>query len=69
MMNNEKNSLTINPKHWIRIATAARLRGVKRQAIYYRVRAGHVSRIVIDKSHFVFLPDIESLKFRAGGAR
>ena len=69
MTNHENYSITINPNHWIRMTTAARLKGVKRQSIYHRVRAGHIARIIIDNSHFVFLPDVVSLKFRAGGGR
>lgn len=51
-------------KEWIRVSTAAGLRDVDRQAIYYHVNQGHLKTKVIDEVTFVEKSEVMSLKLR-----
>jgi len=50
---------------WIRPSTAAKLRGVKRQAIYYHIGEGHLKVKEMDgPSLYVYKPQILKYPFR-----
>lgn len=49
----------------IHISTAAELRGVKRQSIYYQVANGNLQIVVIDGTMFVKRSQVNLLKLRA----
>ncbi len=52
------------PPKWIRVSTAAKLRKVARQAIYYHVKKGTIKSKVIDGRTFVDENEIESINIR-----
>ena len=56
--------MTINPDNWIRVTTAAKELGIKRQAIYYHLKSGNLERLEIDGVSFVRRTDIHNLKSR-----
>lgn len=49
---------------WIRVATAAKLHGVSRQAMYYRVQAQRLKMVKRDGIEFVDRDEALALKFR-----
>lgn len=63
-MDNDKTAEPSDEK-WIRISTAADLRGIDRQSMYYRVRKHHLRTKTVDKVTFVHRDDVLALKIRA----
>jgi hypothetical protein len=50
----------IDPDEWIRLQTAAKRRGVSRQAIENLVNRGKLETVLIDELQFVRIEDVEN---------
>lgn len=61
-MNSEEQSS--DPDTWIRVSTAAQLRKVKRQAIYYHIREEHLQVKNLDGVLFVLRAEVLSLEMK-----
>lgn len=55
---------TFDPNNLIRITTAARLKEVERQSIYYHIKSGHLTKTKIDGVIFVLRDEVERLEIR-----
>jgi|GEM_PF-2231583 len=62
-----KRNVTINPKDWITLTTAAKMRGVTRQAISRLVQRGNLSVVEIDGQRFVKRSEVAKYKPGIGG--
>ena len=62
-----KRNVTINPKDWITLTTAAKMRGVTRQAISRLVQRGNLGVVEIDGQRFVRRSEVARYKPRVGG--
>lgn len=54
-------------KTWIRVSTAAKLKGVTRQSIYYHISNGNLGVLDMDGNQYVARDDVISLKPRGKG--
>jgi hypothetical protein len=60
-------SVKFNPEDLVRQTTAARMRGVSKQAIEGLVKRGKLTKIVIDGYAFVLRSEVENYKPSIGG--
>ena len=56
--------ITINPDDCLKVSTAAAIKGIERQAIYYHIDQGNLTLLEIDGVKFVLRSEIDSLKPR-----
>lgn len=54
---------------WIRASTAAKIKGVTRQAIYYSINEGKLKTLEIDGNIFVDKDEVQELKIRERNAK
>lgn len=59
--------MKINPKELVSQATAARMRGVSKQAIEGLIKRGRLTPVVIDDHTFLFKKEVEDYKPSVGG--
>ncbi|MFN6965238.1 MAG: hypothetical protein ACK4S4_15940 [Pyrinomonadaceae bacterium] len=52
---------------WIRVATAAKLKGVRRQSIYYHIKMGNLVSFDLDGNTYVDRDEVLNLKPRGKG--
>ena len=57
----------INPKELVSQATAARMRGVSKQAIEGLIKRGKLTTVVIDDHTFLLKKEVEDYKPSVGG--
>ena len=61
MKNNEENK-EAKKDELIRVTTAAKLKGVRRQAIYYHIEQKRLRTKVIDENIYVYRDEVEALE-------
>ena len=49
---------------WIRVSTAAKLRGIKRQNVYYHIAQGHLTVKDMDGYTLVSRDEVDKLKLK-----
>lgn len=54
-------------KDWIKVSTAAELKGVKRQTIYYHIKEGNLNSFDLDGNTYVDPKEVINLKPRGKG--
>lgn len=59
--------MKFNPKELVSQATAARMRGVSKQAIEGLIKRGRLTTVVIDNHTFLLKKEIEDYKPSVGG--
>lgn len=62
--NSTSDSDSSDESKWIRVSTAAELRGIDRQTVYYHIQKKHVRTNLIDGVVFVHRDDVEKLVLR-----
>lgn len=69
MKKGRRTKFTINPTEYVTVASAAELLGIGRQAMYYRVKEGHLSVLEIDGVTFVHRREVLKLTVREKSQR
>jgi hypothetical protein len=66
---NSGGKVKFNPKELVSQATAARMRGVSKQAIANLIRRGKLEAVIIDNHVFLLKKDVEKFKPDAPGPK
>jgi hypothetical protein len=57
-----------NPKTWIRVSTAAKLKGVRRQTLYYHLKEGNLKSVLeMDGNTYLDRDEVLALKPKGKG--